>query len=221
MVGASKAAGASPAGLIGGGRALGARLPCAARVGVALTTRFTRCARSAQTMFASQSWKRVSTRADPDPALLGAAHAPRRAPARSLAARWWQAIWNTASGGAKGGAGRLRRAYAAPSSAGLVARACTHAHPLLTRRDCLSRASEASGASSAPLATRLSSAGQSGPQGPTAASKRRGRPAPPFAAPAVAAPAIEQRQAQPFAASTVEPPQEPPLAAAVVEPAAC
>ena len=156
-----------------GGRALGARLPCAAQpCGPRRGTRSARCARSAQTIAPGQKWMRVSTRAGHKAcAARRRICAPR--PARTTLCTTARCLWGgmpplcrEAAGGSL--AGRMGGAEQRRVGVG----ACTHALPRLTREHCLSGTSAASEAS-CERDPDLSSAGQSGPQGPTAADKPR------------------------------------------------
>ncbi len=145
----------------------GARLPCAARAPGPLTTRFTRCARFAQTVFASQFAKRASTRAARSLALLGAAYARRALPAQPFAEPAEAFIdehhhrFSKAASGvgvcilgctqravpARPRAGARRGAHAAPSSAGSGSARVLARFVKLTREHCLSETSAASEAS--------------------------------------------------------------------------
>jgi hypothetical protein len=90
--------------------------------------------------------------------------------------------WATTSSSAKGCAGRVRRALAAPSSAGLVACACTHALAHLTRAAVrVARAKRVQRVSARRPQDRAAQ-GSSERQRGAAANKRRALPAQPFAA---------------------------------------
>jgi hypothetical protein len=104
------------------------RLDCAAVLGFRSRrrTRFTRCARFAQTAAASQRLKRAGTRADRNPALLAAAEAHHRTPAHGFAKNNPQLFWErrTQAG---------HRARLAPRQRACGARQCAGSMPAYCR----------------------------------------------------------------------------------------